>query len=70
LSPAFPAERVVDTTACGDTFRAALLVALLDGLRPAEGLRFANAAASLKTRDLGRRGCPRRAEVNALMARL
>jgi sugar/nucleoside kinase (ribokinase family) len=69
LSPAFPAERVVDTTACGDTFRAALLVALAEGQRPADGLRFANAAASLKTRDLGRRGCPVRAEVNALMAR-
>jgi sulfofructose kinase len=69
LSPAFPTEVVVDTTACGDTFRAALLVALAEGQRPSEGLRFANAAAALKARDLGRRGCPMRAEVNALLAR-
>jgi sugar/nucleoside kinase (ribokinase family) len=68
LSPAFPSP-VVDTTGCGDTFRAALLCALAEGGTPAEALRFANAAAALKARDLGRRGCPRRAEVNALMAR-
>jgi sulfofructose kinase len=68
LSPAFPVANVIDTTACGDTFRAALLCALVEGQAVAQALRFANAAAALKTRNLGRRGCPRRAEVNALLA--
>jgi sugar/nucleoside kinase (ribokinase family) len=68
LSPAFDVE-VVDTTACGDTFHAAVIVGLLDGRSVGDTLRFANAAAGLKCRDLGRRGCPTRAEVNALIAR-
>ncbi len=68
LSPAFDVE-VVDTTACGDTFHAAVIAAILDGLTVGETLRFANAAAALKCRDLGRRGCPTRAQVNALLAR-
>jgi sulfofructose kinase len=68
LSPAFDVP-VVDTTACGDTFHAAVIAALLDGQTVGETLRFANAAAGLKCRDLGRRGCPTRAEVHALLAR-
>ncbi len=68
LSPAFPVANPVDTTACGDTFRAALLCALCEGQPVAQALRFANAAAAIKTRDLGRRGCPRRPEVSALLA--
>ncbi|MDB4968958.1 MAG: PfkB domain protein [Myxococcales bacterium] len=68
LSPAFPVDHLVDTTACGDTFRAAFLCALLEAQPPRQALRFANAAAALKCRDIGRRGCPTRAEVNALMA--
>jgi sugar/nucleoside kinase (ribokinase family) len=69
LSPAFPAD-VVDTTACGDTFHAGAIAALLDGKSVGEILRFANAAAALKCRDLGRRGCPTKPEVNALLARV
>jgi sugar/nucleoside kinase (ribokinase family) len=68
LSPAFTVAQPLDTTACGDTFRGALLCALVEGQPVAQALRFANAAAAIKTRDLGRRGCPRRAEVNALLA--
>jgi ribokinase len=68
-APAFGGLTVVDTTACGDTFRAGLLAALIDGRPVAAALAFANAAAALKTRDLGRRGCPVRAEVEALLAR-
>jgi sugar/nucleoside kinase (ribokinase family) len=68
FSPAFPVEHLVDTTGCGDTFRAAFLCALVEGQAPARALRFANAAAALKCRAFGRRGCPTRAEVNALLA--
>jgi sulfofructose kinase len=68
LSPAFDVP-VVDTTACGDTFHAAVIAALVEGRSVGETLRFANAAAGLKCRDLGRRGCPSHAEVNALLAR-
>jgi ribokinase len=68
LSPAFPVDNMVDTTACGDTFHGAFLAALIEEQTPAGALRFANAAAALKCRDLGRRGCPTRAEVNALLA--
>ena len=68
LSPAFDVP-VTDTTACGDTFHAAVIAALLDGKSVGDSLRFANAAAGLKCRDLGRRGCPTRSEVNALIAR-
>jgi sulfofructose kinase len=68
LSPAFDVE-VVDTTACGDTFHAGVIAALLEGRSVGDTLRFANAAAGLKCRDLGRRGCPTHAEVNALIAR-
>ncbi len=65
-APGFSVE-VVDTTACGDVFRAGLLCALLDGAPLPQALRFANAAAALKCRALGRLGCPTRAEVKALL---
>ena len=68
LSPAFPVDTMIDTTACGDTFHGAFLAALVEAQPPRQALRFANAAAALKCRDLGRRGCPTRAEVNALIA--
>jgi sugar/nucleoside kinase (ribokinase family) len=72
--PAFPVSNAVDTTACGDTFHAAAIAYILNGAervdRPLEGLlRFANAAAALKCRALGRRGCPTRVEVEALLGR-
>ena len=44
------------------------LAALLEGRDFAASLRFANAAAALKVKDLGRRGCPARAAVLALLA--
>jgi sugar/nucleoside kinase (ribokinase family) len=69
MSPAFPVD-VVDTTACGDTFHAAVLRALLDEKPVGDVLRFANAAAALKCRALGRRGCPTKAEVDELLARI
>ncbi len=73
--PAFAPPVLIDTTACGDTFHAGLIVGLLDAadasapgpndddsaLRAA--IRLASAAAALKCGDLGRRGCPRREQV-------
>jgi len=65
--PAFAVEPRVDTTACGDTFRAGFIAGLLDGRDLFACARFACAAAALKVRDLGRRGCPTRAAVEALL---
>lgn len=70
--PAFPVASPVDTTACGDTFHAAAIAYLLGEAERAEAplpglLRFACAAAALKCRALGRRGCPTRVEVEALL---
>jgi sulfofructose kinase len=75
--PALTPPMLLDTTACGDTFHAALIAALLqaataeaDALADQREqqqlttwLHFACAAAALKCRDLGRRGCPTAAEV-------
>ncbi len=79
--PALTPPVLVDTTACGDTFHAALLAYLIDWAdrEPIEqdwvhaelavdALRFACAAAALKCRDLGRRGCPTRAQVEAFLS--
>ncbi len=62
-----PPGPILDTTACGDTFRAGFIAALLEGRDLHGCLRFAAAAAALKTRDLGRRGCPMRREVEELL---
>jgi len=66
-SPGFEVE-VVDTTAAGDTFNAALAVALSEG-RPMEmALRFANAAAALSVTKLGAQSsAPARTEVDRLL---
>lgn len=67
-APAF-AVQPVDTTACGDVFHGAFLYAALAGFDVPRALRFANAAAALKTRALGGRpGIPTRAEVEAFLA--
>ncbi|MBI2983135.1 MAG: hypothetical protein HYY42_02970 [Chloroflexi bacterium] len=44
--PAYPPERIVDTTGAGDTFAAGLAVALGEGRALADACRFANAVAS------------------------
>ena len=57
-----------DTTAAGDTFNAALAVALTEGLPLKEGLRFANAAAALSvTRPGAQASIPSRTEVDAFL---
>jgi ribokinase len=60
----------VDTTAAGDTFNAALAVALAERTSLAGALRFANAAAALAcTRRGAQPSLPRRAEVADFIAR-
>jgi ribokinase len=66
--PAFPVE-AVDTTAAGDTFNAALAVALAEGSPMPHALRFANDAAAISvTRPGAQTSAPSRTEVDALMA--
>lgn len=70
--PAVPVVPGADRTSCGDTFRAALLAYLLRAAPQSpsplpDALRFANAAAALKCRALGRRGCPTWLEVEHLI---
>jgi sugar/nucleoside kinase (ribokinase family) len=49
----------VDTTGAGDVFHAGFIYGLLQNWEVEEILRFANAAAALKCRDLGgRKGIP------------
>jgi sulfofructose kinase len=65
--PAF-AVSAVDTTACGDVFRGAFLYATLCDWDLRQRLRFANAAAALKTRALGAQpGIPTLAEVESFL---
>jgi sugar/nucleoside kinase (ribokinase family) len=60
---------VVDTTGAGDIYHAAFIHGLLSGWPPAEVMRFANAAAALKCRQLGGRpGAPTLAQVAELLA--
>jgi ribokinase len=68
-SPGFEVE-VRDTTAAGDTFNAALAVALSESRPMAEAMRFANAAAAVSVTRLGAQAsAPTRGEVEALLKR-
>ena len=59
---------VVDTTGAGDVFHAGFIYGLLQNWEVVEILRFANAAAALKCRDLGgRRGIPTLEEVQKFL---
>jgi ribokinase len=63
----FPVE-VKDTTAAGDTFNAALAVALAEGAPLDHALRFANAAAAISVTRLGAQAsAPSRSEVDAFL---
>jgi len=60
--------RVVDTTGAGDVFHAGFIYGLLQNWEVIEILRFANAVAALKCRDLGgRRGIPSLEEAQRFM---
>ena len=66
-----PQVRVVDTTAAGDAFTAALAVALVEGRSLAEATRYACAAGSLATTRRGAQDAmPSREEVVAELARV
>lgn len=65
--PGFAVE-AKDTTAAGDTFNAALAVALAEGSALDPALRFANAAAAISVTRLGAQAsAPSRPEVNAFL---
>lgn len=67
LVPSYAVE-VIDTTGAGDTFNAALAVALAEGKAIEESLRFANRAASLSVMKFGAQGgMPLRKEVEDTM---
>ena len=66
-TPGFQVE-VRDTTAAGDTFNAALAIALAEGQPIAEALRFANAAAAISVTRMGAQAsAPARVEVDTLL---
>jgi len=63
LVPSYQVE-TIDTTGAGDTFNAALAVALAEGMGFEKGIRFANRAASLSVTKFGAQGgMPTRKEV-------
>jgi sulfofructose kinase len=65
--PAFRVE-TVDTLGAGDTWHGAFALALAEGMGERAAVRFASAASAIKcTRFGGRRGMPRRAEVEAFL---
>jgi ribokinase len=67
--PGFPVA-AVDTTAAGDTFNAALAVALCEGRAMLDALRFANAAAAISVTRLGAQSsAPAREETEAFLVR-
>ncbi len=67
--PAFPVEKVVDTTGCGDLFHAAFAVRWLETHDLLDCQRFAAATSALKCRGLSGRppAAPTRAEVEAFL---
>ena len=62
--PAFTPERILDTTGAGDTFAAALALALGEGRSLEDGCRFANAAASFGLEGEGIAGLASRERVD------
>lgn len=65
-----PAVDAVDTTGCGDVFHGGYALALAEGADVMQAARFATAAAALKAANgEGWDGMPKRAAVEALLAR-
>lgn len=61
--PAFPVEKVIDTTGAGDAFAAGLLLGLVRGYNLRKALIYGNAVAALKTTKLGSHNVPSHDEV-------
>ena len=68
--PAFPVEKVVDTTGCGDLFHTGFAVRYLETQDLAECQRFAAAVSAIKCRGLSGRppSAPTRQEVEKFLA--
>lgn len=67
MVPSYQVE-TIDTTGAGDTFNAALAVALAEGMGFEKGIQFANRAASLSVTKFGAQGgMPTRKEVEESM---
>ncbi|MEH6696379.1 MAG: ribokinase [Hyphomonas sp.] len=67
---ASPEVQVVDTVGAGDTFTAALTVALIESMSERDALRFAVTAGALAcTRAGAQPSLPKRADVDALVAK-
>lgn len=63
-----PEVRAIDTTGAGDAFVGALVVAMLEGMAPAEALRFACAAGALTAAKAGAQSSlPWRGDVEAAL---
>ncbi len=63
-----PAVNAIDTTGAGDTFTAALTLALVEGQSPEDALKFACAAGAAATTKRGAQpSLPTRAEVEGLL---
>lgn len=68
MIPAFKVK-AVDSTAAGDAFNAGLAVALMDGMDPAEAVRFGAAVGALSTTRAGAQASmPTAAEVSQFLA--
>ena len=69
MVPAFPVEKVVDTTGAGDAFNAGFAVALAEGRSPPDAVRFGCAVAGLSVQKPGTApSMPTRAEIEAVLA--
>jgi ribokinase len=69
LVPAFPVERVVDTTGAGDAFNGGFAVALAEGRTPLDAVRFGCATAAVSVQRPGTApSMPRRSEIDSLLA--
>lgn len=61
--PAFPVDKVIDTTGAGDAFASGLLLGLSRGYNLKKALIYGNAVAALKTSRLGSHNVPDHEEV-------
>ena len=68
--PAFPVDKVVDTTGCGDLYHTGFAIRWIETHDLRESMRFGSAVSALKCRGLSGRppACPNRAEVEAFLA--